>query len=316
MAVTLHALEEEETYTRLRFCACCPLAPAASSGPGGSHITGTKARLRRVLSHVGDGEWSAPPELGAGSGLPGAGRLLRSRGATMEIPWCRDVTPPKPPGSEGTGTAAAVTPVPVAAAAATAAARGAALRPGVAEAQAVIAGLEAELEALSMDIWKNPELNYRETYACAAITTFLEERGVTVEVGYCGLPTALRAEFSAGEGPTIAFCAEYDALPEIGHACGHNLIAMAGVGGFLGAKAALERGLISGTAVLLGTPAEEAGGGKIDLIEAGAFDAIDCAMMTHPTPVDLLYPPVLAIQEVVIAIGETVILLTLSLHHY
>eukprot|EP01052_Picozoa_sp_SAG31_P025943 SAG31_NODE_2313_length_5956_cov_3.390302_5_plen_117_part_00 len=100
-----------------------------------------------------------------------------------------------------------------------------------------------------MDIWRHPELNCvptricqhtisalqathqlvdadRESYACSTITKFLQDRGVPVETGYCGLPTALRAEVSVGEGPTIAFCCEYDALPEIGHACGHNLIAV------------------------------------------------------------------------------------------
>ena len=87
---------------------------------------------------------------------------------------------------------------------------------------------------------------------------------------------------------TIGICCEYDALPGIGHACGHNLIAMAGIGGFLGAKEALQQGLVSGRAVLIGAPAEEAGGGKIDLIQAGAFDDVDCAMMTHPCPGDIL----------------------------
>eukprot|EP01047_Picozoa_sp_COSAG01_P120221 COSAG01_NODE_48950_length_376_cov_1.115523_1_plen_78_part_10 len=77
MAVTLHTLEEEDTYTRLRFCACCPLTP--QQGPGGAHVTGSKARLRRVLAHVGDNEWSGPDP--RGSALPGGGRLLRSHGA-------------------------------------------------------------------------------------------------------------------------------------------------------------------------------------------------------------------------------------------
>jgi amidohydrolase len=287
MAVTLHALEDENEYTRLRFCACCPLTPG-----GDVRHTGTKARLRRVLSHVGaEEDWAggAPRELGAGGDLPGGvGRLLRTEGATMDIPWCRDVTPEP----QAAAAAAALRAAPAAASSSS--------NPGIAAATQRVDQLAADLEGLSMDIWRNPELNYRETYACAAITAFLEARGVAVEGNYCGLPTALRAEVSNGDGPVIAFCAEYDALPEIGHACGHNLIAMAAVGGFLGAKAALEQGLVTGTAVLIGTPAEEAGGGKVDLIEAGAFDAVDCAMMTHPTTADLLYPSVLAIQEVVV----------------
>lgn len=286
MAVTLHALEDENEYTRLRFCACCPLTPS-----GDVRHTGNKARLRRVLSHVGSNEWTgAEVELGLGAGLPGAGRLLRAEGATRDIPWCRDVTPESQTAAlEMAPSAATVEP----AAAATAAT-------GTNVATAAVGELAKDLEALSMDIWRHPELNYREQYACATITAFLKARDVPVEGNYCGLPTALRAQVSNGDGPVIAFCAEYDALPEIGHACGHNLIAMAAVGAFLGAKTALDQGLVTGTAVLIGTPAEEAGGGKIDLIEAGAFDAVDCAMMTHPTTADLLYPSVLAIQEVVV----------------
>eukprot|EP01052_Picozoa_sp_SAG31_P025945 SAG31_NODE_2313_length_5956_cov_3.390302_7_plen_147_part_00 len=86
MAVTLHALEAESPYARLRFCACCPLIPAKHGGdpPGGAHLVGgTRARLQRVLSHVGD-EWSS-------STAPSAGRLRHSLGAAMDIPWCRDV---------------------------------------------------------------------------------------------------------------------------------------------------------------------------------------------------------------------------------
>ena len=271
MAVTLHALEQEEEYARLRFCACCPLTPSA---PGCTAVGGSRARLTAILSHV-DEQAAPPPELGAGVGLP-RGRLLGTEGVTMEVPWCIDVTPAK-----AGEPAAAVTAAP-------AAAPSPALESATQLAGAKVKGLAEELEALSMDLWRNPELNYRETYACAAIASFLESQGVAVEGNYCGVPTAFRAEVEVGEGPTIAFCAEYDALPEIGHACGHNLIAMAGIGGFLGAKAALEQGLVSGRAVLIGTPAEEAGGGKIDLIQAGAFDDVDCAMMTHPCPGDIL----------------------------
>jgi amidohydrolase len=111
------------------------------------------------------------------------------------------------------------------------------------------------------------------------------------------MPTALRARRGAASaagaaGARVAILAEYDALPKIGHACGHNLIAAGGVGAFLGAAEVVER--VGGEVVLLGTPAEEGGGGKINLIEAGAFEGFDAAMMFHPFDRDLLAHPALA----------------------
>jgi amidohydrolase len=106
------------------------------------------------------------------------------------------------------------------------------------------------------------------------------------------MKTALRARAGKPGGACVAILAEYDALPEIGHACGHNLIAAGGVGAFLAAARVVER--VGGEVVLLGTPAEEGGGGKIRLIEAGAFAGIDAAMMFHPFDRDILSHPALA----------------------
>merc|ERR1712046_334811 len=97
--------------------------------------------------------------------------------------------------------------------------------------------------------------------------------------------------------PTVALCAEYDALPEIGHACGHNLIATSAVAEFLGVKKALESGDVRGRVVLFGTPAEEACGGKQDLVDRGAFSDVDCSMMVHPAPFNALYVPFLSLDR-------------------
>lgn len=142
-----------------------------------------------------------------------------------------------------------------------------------------IGAAEPEIRRLSRVIHQHPELAYEETAAHDALTGFLEARGFSVERSAYGLATAFEARAGSGK-PAIAILCEYDALPGIGHACGHNLIAAAGVAAAVGAKAALEDR--QGTIVVLGTPAEERGGGKVDLINAGAFGGIDVAMMVHP----------------------------------
>jgi amidohydrolase len=113
-----------------------------------------------------------------------------------------------------------------------------------------------------------------------------------VERGLGGLSTAFRARIGGGSGPKVAILAEYDALPEIGHACGHNLIAAGALGAFL--ALARQRDAIAGTVDLVGTPAEEGGGGKIKLLRAGAFEDVDAAMMFHPFDRDLLAHTALA----------------------
>ncbi len=143
----------------------------------------------------------------------------------------------------------------------------------------------ADLRSLSRRIHGHPELRFEEHQASAWIAEFLGARGHTVERGVAGMPTALRARAGSGS-PRIAILAEYDALPGLGHACGHNLIATAAVGAFVAAAHVV--GAAGGEVVFLGTPAEEGGGGKIRMIEAGVFDGIDAALMFHPFDRDVL----------------------------
>ncbi|MEU6552266.1 M20 family metallopeptidase [Streptomyces sp. NPDC046915] len=137
---------------------------------------------------------------------------------------------------------------------------------------------------LSHRIHAHPELAFEEVRASEWVAGRLSEAGFAVEHGCYGLPTAVRA--TVGSGPLhVAICAEYDALPEIGHACGHNVIAAAAVGAGLGlAELADDLGL---TVTVLGTPAEEGGGGKVLMLERGAFDGLDAAMMVHPAAVEM-----------------------------
>ncbi|HEX7842436.1 MAG TPA: amidohydrolase [Kofleriaceae bacterium] len=143
-----------------------------------------------------------------------------------------------------------------------------------------------DLIALSAKLHANPELRFEEVKAAAWIAELVGSRNIAVEKGLGGMPTALRARAGTPGGPRVAILAEYDALPEIGHACGHNLIAAGAVGAFLAAARVVAR--TGGEVVLLGTPAEEGGGGKIKLIDAGAFDGLDAAIMFHPLDRDLL----------------------------
>ncbi|XP_033739664.1 peptidase M20 domain-containing protein 2-like [Pecten maximus] len=157
----------------------------------------------------------------------------------------------------------------------------------------------SELNDISQELWKNPELYHSEHHAHTILTDFLENQGFHVERKY-KLDTAFRATFGDDSvGPHVAVLCEYDALPEIGHACGHNLIAELGVAAGIGIKAAMETsGQPIGKLTVLGTPAEEEGGGKIDLIDQHAFDNIDVAMMSHPAPLDALKPKTLAFLSV------------------
>ena len=135
---------------------------------------------------------------------------------------------------------------------------------------------------LSKDVHAHPELNYEEFYSSDALAGFLEGNGLAVERGIGGVETAFRAVIpgGGGDGPTIAVLAEYDALPEIGHGCGHNLIAMAAMGAALGLQANAPD--LPGRVEIIGTPAEEGGGGKIRLLEAGVFNGVDATLSSHP----------------------------------
>lgn len=149
--------------------------------------------------------------------------------------------------------------------------------------QQVLAALEArssELVTVSQQIHARPELRFEEHFASQLLADTLQAAGLQVEKPFGGLETAFCARFGQGRGPTVAILAEYDALPDIGHACGHNLIAAAALGAGLSLAAIADQ--LPGQVLLMGTPAEEGGGGKIHLIEAGAFDGVDAAMMFHP----------------------------------
>ncbi|KAI6083426.1 hypothetical protein F4821DRAFT_192727 [Hypoxylon rubiginosum] len=139
-----------------------------------------------------------------------------------------------------------------------------------------------ELRQVSLEIHSHPETAFQEVYAHDTITKFLETSGFAVNRSTYGLETSFETEVGSG-GRLVVFCAEYDALPQIGHGCGHNLIAISSIGGFLAAAEALKRSGQPGRVRLLGTPAEEAGGGKAKLIDAGAFSGdIAAAIMAHP----------------------------------
>ncbi len=162
-------------------------------------------------------------------------------------------------------------------------------------AQAAVDAVASDLIRISREIHAHPELALKEHHAYAQLVPFLEAQGFAMQQHAYGIDTAFRGEW--GRGPvTIAVCAEYDALPEIGHACGHNLIATVGVG----AATALIRSLDPADAriVILGTPAEELHGGKIIMARAGCFDDVDVAMMAHSAPADIVDMPMFGVAHV------------------
>jgi len=145
-----------------------------------------------------------------------------------------------------------------------------------------IDALAENLVHLSHRIHQHPELALKEHRAVELIMGTLKAQGFSAEVGIGGLETAFMAtKATSRPGPHIAFLAEYDALPDIGHGCGHNVIAACAVGAFFGVAAVIEE--LGGKVSLIGTPAEEAHGGKITLIDSGVFDGVDFALMMHPT---------------------------------
>jgi len=151
-----------------------------------------------------------------------------------------------------------------------------------------------ELIALSLKIHANPEIAFQEDKASAWLADYLESEGFAVERGICKLPTAFRAGFGKGE-PRVAIIAEYDALPGVGHGCGHNIIGTASAAAGLAAKAVA--GETGGTVLVIGTPAEEAAGGKVYMAARGAFDGLTCAMMAHPGNRDVAVSHALACLE-------------------
>lgn len=149
----------------------------------------------------------------------------------------------------------------------------------------------------SHDIHANPELCFAEHHAHDLLTGVLEGEGLEVERGAYGQPTGFAARAGSGDGPTLAVLCEYDALPGIGHGCGHNIIAAAGLGAGLAAATVADE--LGGRLVVLGTPAEEGGGGKVFMAEQGAFDGVDAAMMVHAADADLTRISAIAVQQVI-----------------
>ncbi len=157
--------------------------------------------------------------------------------------------------------------------------------------------LSDELISISQDVHAHPELNYEEFYASALLADALARHGFQVERGCGGIQTAFRATLKggAGPGPTLAFLAEYDALPDIGHGCGHNLIAISTIGAALALKDLMPN--LPGRIEVLGTPAEEGGGGKIRMIDAGVFSKVDVALSSHPASNRTVIPNSIPIEE-------------------
>ncbi len=157
--------------------------------------------------------------------------------------------------------------------------------------------LKAELLRLSHDIHANPETSFEEFRAAAWQKELLEKHGFEVEAPFCGMETAFRAVKKSGKpGPVVAFLSEYDALNGLGHACGHNIIAASSVGAGLALASLLDE--TGGEVQVVGTPGEEGGGGKVFMVERGAFDGVDFALMMHPSTKNIIGRGGLAAQGV------------------
>jgi amidohydrolase len=163
--------------------------------------------------------------------------------------------------------------------------------------QSRVAEVNAPLLQLSHWLHAHPETAWQEFESAAAVANVLRDNGFDVVEQVSGLPTAFRAEFGSGDF-TVALCAEYDALPGLGHACGHNIIASSSVGAALALASVAEELKIK--VVVLGTPAEEGGGGKIVMLERGAFDGIDIAALVHPGPVDVSFAEPFAVRHIAV----------------
>eukprot|EP00112_Aurelia_sp_Birch-Aquarium-sp1_P016870 Seg3858.9 transcript_id=Seg3858.9/GoldUCD/mRNA.D3Y31 product="Peptidase M20 domain-containing protein 2" protein_id=Seg3858.9/GoldUCD/D3Y31 len=156
----------------------------------------------------------------------------------------------------------------------------------------------AALNEISQEIWLNPEVGSKEKHAHAVLTTFLEKEGFQV-AKQTPLETSFVAKYGHEAGVKVGVMCEYDALPGIGHGCGHNLIAEAGIAVGIGLKTILEENAhIKAQVVVFGTPDEEDTGGKVDMINKGCFRDMDFCLMTHPGPVDLVEFEVLATKQV------------------
>ncbi len=140
--------------------------------------------------------------------------------------------------------------------------------------------IRPQLVDLSLSIHSQPELAFKEYKAAKLLSGYLAAEGFDVAIPAAGMETAFIATWRGGDGPTIAFLAEYDALPDVGHACGHNIIGTSAAAAGVLLKRAWPD--LPGRILVLGTPAEEGGGGKILMVEAGVFNDVDAALMMHP----------------------------------
>ncbi|NOT40855.1 MAG: amidohydrolase, partial [Alphaproteobacteria bacterium] len=164
------------------------------------------------------------------------------------------------------------------------------------EVSSAIDALRPELIAASHAIHANPELAFEEKFAASLLTKTVEQHGLIVERGAYGVATAYASEFGPKGAPVMSLLSEYDALPGIGHACGHNVIATAGLGAALGLSKLGAK--LTGRVRYMGTPAEERGGGKEVMAQHGAFEGVDASMMVHPAGFDMVTMPVIALAEV------------------
>lgn len=150
---------------------------------------------------------------------------------------------------------------------------------------------------ISEFIHKNPEIGFEEFKSSQVLIEELQKNDFIIEQNTAGLETAFKASAIGKKGgPAIAFLSEYDALPEIGHACGHNIIGTASLGAGIAIKSIIKE--LSGSVYVFGTPAEEGGGGKIKMLEKGAFEGIDISLMIHPFNKTYTFLPSLAVKQI------------------
>jgi len=146
----------------------------------------------------------------------------------------------------------------------------------------VFEDLASDIYSISRDLYENPETGYQEMQACKRLCAYLQEHDFEVENPVGGIDTAFKASFPSNEGNTVAFVLEYDAVPDVGHGCGHNLIAAGLAAAGVAAKQLISELNLNGRIQLIGTPAEEGGRGKFKMLEAGVFDDVDACLQFHP----------------------------------
>lgn len=147
--------------------------------------------------------------------------------------------------------------------------------------KSIIDNIAIQLDSLSLEIYSSPELGFEEYKSSKAHMDLLEKYGFEMEKNYCGLETGFKAIYASGKkGPTIAYMSEYDALPGVGHGCGHNILGATSTGAGIVLKHLIDD--IGGRVIVFGTPAEETSGAKVTYVENGAFDDVDIALVAHP----------------------------------